>query len=627
MKYKIIGFIGIIIFALALYGIYNMFLDLKNQGLPAGGTTTSQSGNTQPGGNETSEPQTDAQNTTEPGTTPAGTTDTDGTSAAEPTKASDVADFENKELAGLIANKLGIPASNLTYGDLMKITELEVKKDDIRSGNINDLVHLKNLETLRIFNLPINGIGPIPELSALKRLELVNCELTDIPGLSNLRSLEFLNLSFNKITSAAALKDLTSIKHLDMHNNMIGDISELAGMKAMTFLDLSANKITDAASLKNLIKLESLALNDNLITDISPISDLKSLRSLRLRGNKITNGNVLAGLSKNLVVFVADFSLNLITGSLGRAGTGITGGNLANGSAVNTDGDYLYYMHIESGEDASTVLMKRNVKSGSLERLTGSVNEQMALLYGWKAGDELEENLYFLNSSGGRLYYCAKGFSTINAGTEDNPNYVKRPLEGIVSMKSDGSSRTLLKKGSFTNLVLFENKLYYLNSNGQVWTMGTDGSNDKRYMEETVDYFCPIPAGLFVIKDNNLYLYRRNDGSFIELVNGCRKFISSDDFIYYINGKDEFFRYDMSTGSSQKLISKAGTFNISAKYIFYSNPNDSGYLWRADLSGGNARQLRKSKAASISVLGDYVFIKAQTAIESPSTMLKFDGSE
>ena len=648
MKYKIIGFIGIIIFALALYGIYNMFVELRNEGLPAGNTTASQKGTTQPGGSDTTAP-TDTQTSTGPGTDTTGTGGTTGTSGVEPGADTDVVEFESREFAGLISDRLSKPAANITYGDLKKITELEATESDIRSGNINDIVHLTNLQNVKIFNVPIKDLMPLSGLSSLKHLELVNCELTDITRISNLRSLEFLNLSYNKISSFAALKDLTLLKHLDIHNNRAADISSLAGLvslqkldsrsnsisditaltnlKNLVFLDLSANRITDISALKNLTSLESLALSDNLITDVAPLSGLKSLRSLSLRNNKITNGNALLELSKNLIVFDADFTLTFITGTLGPAGKGITSGNLANGSAVNTDGEYLYYMHIEVGEPGRSILVRRNLKTNTLERLTGNVNDQLALLYGWKAGDELEENFNYLNCADGRLYYCAKGNSIPNAGADDNFSEMMRPFEGIVSMKSDGSGRTLLKKGSFTNLVLFENQLYYLNSGGQVWTMGTDGSNDKRYMEETVDSFYPLPAGLFAIKDNNLYLFRRNDGSFNEIVKGCRKFISSGDFIYYINDKDEIIKYDMGTGSSQRIISKAGTFNVSAKYLFYSNPNDGGNLWRADLSGSNPRVLKKSKAASISVLGDYVFIKNRTAIDAPAEMLKFDGTE
>lgn len=678
MKYKIIGFIGIVIFALVMYGIYGMFVNLRNEGLPADNTTSSQQGTTQPGGSGTTAP-TDMQTGKEPGTNPTNTGDTPGTSVIEPRADTDIVEFENRKFSILVAAELGIQVSKITYGDLKKITKLEISDFDPSNSNINDIAYLTNLQNLRVFNVPVKGSEPIAGLTALKNLELVNCGLTDIAGISNLYSLEFLNLSYNNITFVEPLKSLTALKHLDLHKNKVSDISPLSGLvslqkldarnnaisdisaltnlKNLAFLDLSANRIKDISALKNLTKLESLALSSNLITDVTPLAGLKSLRTLSLRNNKITNGNVIAELSKNLVSFDADFTLTFMTGTLGPAGKGITSGNLANGSAVNTDGEYLYYMHIDTGDFNRPVLMKRNATSNSLERLSGRVNEQMALLFGMNTDDELAENFQWLNFSSGRLIYCAKGYSISNsdagkgvgvgegvgagtgggagtgegtdmgAGTGTGGSPTGLTFEGIISMKSDGSDRTILKKGSYTNLVAFENQLYYLNSSGQVWTMGIDGSNDKRYVEETVDSFIPLPAGLFVTKDNNLYLYRKNDSSFNEIVKGCRKFISSGDFIYYVNNKDEIIKYDMGTGNSRRIISKAGTFNVSAKYIFYSNPDDSGNLWRADLSGSNPRLLKKSKAASISVLGDYVFIKNLTAIDSPTEMLKFDGTE
>ncbi len=104
-----------------------------------------------------------------------------------------------------------------------------------------------------------SSLEKIAKLSCLKRLDLSNNKLNDVPDYSNLSSLEHLNLSRNELLEVPDF-----IKNL----------------KLLEFLDLSENKINKLPDLKffeDLPKLKAIYLNDNELGEIPEFLKKKHL--------------------------------------------------------------------------------------------------------------------------------------------------------------------------------------------------------------------------------------------------------------------------------------------------------------------------------------------------------------
>ena len=154
------------------------------------------------------------------------------------------------------------------------------------------------------------------DLEKVTELDLRNNQLTEVPkGLENLTQLTELNLSDNKLTDITALKDLTQLKSLDLSDNTkvgsdLADMTPLKNLTKLTSLDLGNNAIEDVAPLNNLTQLQSLDLRDNCFPDITPLKDLINLKFLWV--DQITDHE--CSMLENLVCLESLVILNQETG-------------------------------------------------------------------------------------------------------------------------------------------------------------------------------------------------------------------------------------------------------------------------------------------------------------------------
>lgn len=138
------------------------------------------------------------------------------------------------------------------------------------TGNLSSLKELKCLETLEAIwgqDQGLNDISDIVYLKNLKKIALFNTDITDISPISQLSNLETLVLNNINISSINPLQD------------------SIANLK---FLGLSNTNITDLSLLINATKLENLNLTSTPIADLSPLYDLPNLKFLILRDTTFT---------------------------------------------------------------------------------------------------------------------------------------------------------------------------------------------------------------------------------------------------------------------------------------------------------------------------------------------------
>ena len=212
----------------------------------------------------------------------------------------------DENLASAIRTKLGLAKDTvLTPERLAELTSLNAIQSKITS--LEGLEYATNLEKLIIWgnNITSDQMTYLSGLTALKRLNLGDNEISDFSDLLNLTSLEMLGLAGNGgITDITGLSSLSNLKRLILRRTSIKDIEEISQLTSLETLHLQDNiSMSDITPLAGLVKLKELNLSGNEISDVSALRDLVNLEALYVSAkfvntNKISDVSALSGLIK-----------------------------------------------------------------------------------------------------------------------------------------------------------------------------------------------------------------------------------------------------------------------------------------------------------------------------------------
>ena len=189
----------------------------------------------------------------------------------------------DENLASAIRTKLGLAKDTvLTPERLSELTSLNAIQSKITS--LEGLEYATNLEKLIIWgnNITSDQMTYLSGLTALKRLNLGDNEISDFSDLLNLTSLEMLGLAGNGgITDITGLSSLSNLKRLILRRTSIEDIEEISQLTSLETLHLQDNiSMSDITPLAGLVKLKELNLSGNEISDVSALRDLVNLEAL-----------------------------------------------------------------------------------------------------------------------------------------------------------------------------------------------------------------------------------------------------------------------------------------------------------------------------------------------------------
>ena len=217
-------------------------------------------------------------------------------------------EWQDAAFESLIRLGFGKPEGEITERDVCDIEEIHIHEANIvatyicntssdeRIRSLEDLRHFKSLRKLTIINNQISDISGLSELTNLKELCLNGNQISDISALSGLTNLETLHLEDNQISDISALSGLTNLKELWLNGNQISDISALSEVTNLETLVLRYNQISDISALSGLTNLESLCLDSNQISDVSALSGLTNLNVLFLWYNPISDYSPVSSL-------------------------------------------------------------------------------------------------------------------------------------------------------------------------------------------------------------------------------------------------------------------------------------------------------------------------------------------
>ena len=125
------------------------------------------------------------------------------------------------------------------------------------------------------------------DLEKVTELELKQNQLTDVPkGLEKLTKLRSLYLSDNQLTNVKGLENLTQLKQLFLHYNKLTDVKGLEKLTKLTRLFLNNNQLTDVKGLEKLTQLKELWLHYNPALTKAQITELqKALPKCKIASN------------------------------------------------------------------------------------------------------------------------------------------------------------------------------------------------------------------------------------------------------------------------------------------------------------------------------------------------------
>ena len=264
----------------------------------------------------------------------------------------EVVSIPDVNLAAEIRRTLELaPTAEITEADMMKITELTVRRHPIKDitglehaknlrylnlshNQIHDvtvLAGLENLETLYLSASSIEDIAPLAGLTRLTKLIMWGNRVRDLEPLRQLTQLEYLDLNFGRINDITPLSGLANLERLYLVRNQIRNLTPLAKLAALKYLWIDENPISNVTALQKLTHLEGLSirnaqvrnirplrklthlthldLTDNQIRDMRPVTKLINLRQLMVSGNPIKDRTSLQTLSEKNLSLEIDISL------------------------------------------------------------------------------------------------------------------------------------------------------------------------------------------------------------------------------------------------------------------------------------------------------------------------------
>lgn len=153
---------------------------------------------------------------------------------------------------------------------------------------LKPIIKSKNIEQLYLNNNNLVEINEIKILTKLNKLSFCNNKIIDITSVSKLKKLKQLNLANNQITNTTPLNQLINLEVLNLSNNKVKALN-IDNCLKLKELDISYNSIKNISPIKNLSNLEWLNLINNNISDIDCLNNLQKLKYLGLEGNNLTH--------------------------------------------------------------------------------------------------------------------------------------------------------------------------------------------------------------------------------------------------------------------------------------------------------------------------------------------------
>lgn len=218
---------------------------------------------------------------------------------------------------------------------LTNLSSLSIIKTDI--DNVSWITPLTRLTNLSISCLNDSTQVAIDKtslnyLTNLKYLDLYRVIFDDLASINKLINLETLTIDNCKIKNSSlnGIENFKKLKNLSVTSLKINNYNAIANLTQLTNLDLSSNNLTDINYLSNLVNLKELKLSSNNLTNINPLANLKQLEKLNVHFNKLTDVSALPNLTKLTELNLSDNKIETLPNIKNLTNLNFNGGNYVN---------------------------------------------------------------------------------------------------------------------------------------------------------------------------------------------------------------------------------------------------------------------------------------------------------
>jgi internalin A len=146
---------------------------------------------------------------------------------------------------------------------------------------------------IALFSLPTFFLSVVPAKSnpnIITKSFTQWCLQKDTTPAETRRTIEVLLKKAGTTDCKKADHNLSAMRRIDLYDSQISDLKPLAGFHDLTWLILSNNQISDLQPLSTLTSLSHLFLSNNKIVDIKPLSNL-GLSILYLNNNPVSGSS------------------------------------------------------------------------------------------------------------------------------------------------------------------------------------------------------------------------------------------------------------------------------------------------------------------------------------------------
>eukprot|EP01062_Namystynia_karyoxenos_P016562 TRINITY_DN16052_c0_g1_i2.p1 TRINITY_DN16052_c0_g1~~TRINITY_DN16052_c0_g1_i2.p1 ORF type:complete len:1450 (+),score=618.42 TRINITY_DN16052_c0_g1_i2:74-4351(+) len=164
---------------------------------------------------------------------------------------------------------------------------------DAEQGPARGELQLSDVTDVSLEHMALRSIQGLEQCTNLRRLSMLDNEVTRIEGLRHCARLEELGLENNSLVKIEGLSHLRCLRRLELGKNKISRIDGLANLPNLCQLSLEDNDIASLKGLEHCAALMELYIANNRIAEVSEVNHLRPVSKLiilDLSGNPLCSG-------------------------------------------------------------------------------------------------------------------------------------------------------------------------------------------------------------------------------------------------------------------------------------------------------------------------------------------------
>lgn len=269
-----------------------------------------------------------------------------------------------------------------------------------------------------------------------------------------------------------------------------------------------------------------------------------------------------------------------------------------------------------------TLIRKGNSNSAVLGNTVGNINSGglAAVKDGW---------IFYHNAGQGGKLYKVKPDGTeksevacdvaLNINIIGDWIYYTNLTEGsrIYKIRTDGTCRLRLNDDESWNTTVVDNWIYYINHSdgGHLYKIAIDGACRAEIIDKKSDYLNVQQDWIYCIsrdKDHTIFRVKPQDTSIIQQLKNIFAWgiNVNGSFIYFSNEEDNGSLYKINIdGTGLIKLCSDSVYDIQAEgeLIYYSNASDSNKLYKVKTDGTGKTLIYDGSAYLLNIVGDWIY--------------------